>query len=164
ESGVDSPLSGFFVLEINDRRVGDAALLEETNQRIVAAVLHREGAEHVRIFPAQDADDEDPGFVRLPAEVFSCNDPRTQLKDQKDEQQARDRSSHIRRKCKVWGAHAASLQWPAALPGHSFRTTPARRGKSAENGIRECAFDGGRLSRVERGRAAVCGGVNGDWC
>ena len=70
EGRVDSLLRGLFVLQINDLRIRDAALLEEIDERVVAPILDRKRAEGLRMFPAQNADDEDPGFLRLPAEVF----------------------------------------------------------------------------------------------
>jgi hypothetical protein len=59
-------------------------LLEEIDERLVAPVFYRERAERLGMFPAQNADHEDPGFLRLPSEIFgwSCAWERKQQQQQ----------------------------------------------------------------------------------
>jgi len=47
------------------------------------------------MFPTQDADDEDPRFLWLPAEVFGRGEMRKQLQDEPAGQKSRDRISHF---------------------------------------------------------------------
>ena len=82
---VDPLLGGLLVLEINDLRFRDAALLEKIDERVVAPVLDRERAVRLGMFPAQNADDEDPCFRWLPVEVFGGDNPRKELNKQKNE-------------------------------------------------------------------------------
>src|SRR3954468_20433406 len=70
KSSVDAGRSPLLILQIDDLRLGQAALPEKIDERVVSPILDRKRPEHVRIFPTENADSEDPRVRWLPAKIF----------------------------------------------------------------------------------------------
>jgi len=75
------------------------------------------------MFPAQNADDEDPGFLWLQRGPWRPGMLK-ELKKQQNKQPSRDRNFIWSANLSV-GAQAASLQWPAACRPHASQGTAA---------------------------------------
>src|SRR5205814_2404256 len=96
EGRIDPRLGGLFVLQIDDLRIRNAAFLEKIYECVVTPVLDRERAVGLRMFPAQNADGEDPGLLRFPAEVFAGSESREEERDEEQsEYDTRRRKLHL---------------------------------------------------------------------
>src|SRR3954449_7233882 len=70
KSSVDAGLSRLLILQIDDLRLGHAALPENIDERVVSPILDRKRPEPVRIFSTENADSEDPRVRWLTAKIF----------------------------------------------------------------------------------------------
>src|SRR5437868_10595816 len=80
KSFIDPFLSSARVLQINSLVLGNAASPEKVNQLRIAAFFHRKRAEHLAMFPMQNADRENPGMSGIPAEFLLLGSRRSPVR------------------------------------------------------------------------------------